>query len=102
MSSTTDDFALNENYLDAFASRRTSGSMSGGTTTDNDQFLFHVHVDEVTGKVVSALDVAVVLDVVVELLVVVVEIVVVVVVVVPKVGKVVVGTATLLGQYRDG
>lgn len=44
-----------------------------------------------------------VLDVVVELVVVVVvDIEVVVVVVVPKVGKVVGGTATLLGQKRDG
>jgi hypothetical protein len=98
MSCTTDDFALNEDYFYAFASCRTSGSMSGRSTADNDQFLVHVHVDEVTGKVV------VVLDVVVELLVVVVvEVVVVVVVVVaPKVGNVVEGTAILLGQKRDG
>jgi hypothetical protein len=93
MSCATDDLALYEDYLDAFASRRTSGSMSGRTTTDNDQFLFHVHVDEVTGKDV------VVLDVVVELLVVVVvvdgEV---VVVVAPKAGNVVGGTAILLGQ----
>jgi hypothetical protein len=89
MSCTTNDFTLNEDYFYAFASCRTSGSMSGRSTADNDQFLVHVHVDEVTGKVV------VVLDVVVELLVVVV---VVVVVVAPKVGKVVGGTAILLGQ----
>jgi hypothetical protein len=89
VSCATDDLALNQDYLYAFASRRTSGSMSGRTTTDNDQFLFHVHVDEVTGKVV------VVLDVVVELLVVVVEV---VVVVAPKSGNVVGGTAILLGQ----
>ena len=93
MSCTTDDFALNEDYLYAFASCRTSGSMSGRSTADNDQFLVHVHVDEVTGKVV------VVLDVVVELVVVMVEdVVVVVVVVAPKVGNVVEGTAILLGQ----
>jgi hypothetical protein len=95
VSCATDDLALNQDYLYAFASRRTSGSMSGRSTADNDQFLVHVHVDEVTGKVV------VVLDVVVELVVVVVvveDVVVVVVVVAPKVGNVVEGTAILLGQ----
>jgi hypothetical protein len=92
MSCTANDFTLNEDYFYAFASCRTSCSMSGRSTADNDQFLVHVHVDEVTGKVV------VVLDVVVELVVVVEDVVVVVVVVAPKVGKVVGGTAILLGQ----
>ena len=79
MSCATNDLALNEDYLYAFASRRTSCSMPGRTTADNDQFLFHVHVDEATGKVVVVLDV-------------------VVVVVAPNVGNVVGGTAILLGQ----
>ena len=90
MSCTTDDFAFNEDYLYAFASRRTSGSMSGRTTTDNDQFLIHVHVDEVTGTDVVVLDVVV--DEVVVLVLVVVVVLVVdveVVVVSPKLGKVV-------------
>jgi hypothetical protein len=101
MSCTANDFTLNEDYLDTFASCRTSCSMAGGTTTDNDQFLVHIHVVEVTAKVVVVLDVVVELDeVVVEVEEVVVEVD--VVVVAPKVGKVVDGTATLLGQKRDG
>ena len=96
MSCTTNDLALNEDYLYAFASRRTSCSMPSRTTADNDQFLFHVHVDEVTGKVVVVLDVVVVLVVVDVLLVAVVLGA--LVVVAPNVGNVVGGTAILLGQ----
>ena len=83
MSCTADDFALNQDYLVAFASGRTSGSMSGATTTDNDQFLIHVHVDEVTGSDVVVVEVELLVDVVV---------------VSPKLGNVVGGTAILLGQ----
>jgi hypothetical protein len=82
--------------------------MTSRSTANNDQFLLCVHVVEVTGKVVGALDV-VELDelvvVVVEsvvvvdgVVVVVVDGVVVVVVTAAKTGKVVLGTATLLGQ----
>ena len=93
MSCTTNDLALNEDYLYAFASRRTSCSMPSRTTADNDQFLLGVHVVEVTGTVVVVVVVVVEVDV---------ELVVVDVVVVPNVGTVVVGTLTALGQYLDG
>ena len=102
MGRTADDFALHKDNFDAFASCRTRCCMTSRSTANNDQFLLCVHVVEVTGKVVGALDV-VELD---ELVVVVVESVVVVdgvvvevvVVTAPKTGRVVLGTATLLGQ----
>jgi hypothetical protein len=92
MRCTTDDFTLDEDNLNTFASCRTSCRMSGGSSADNDQFLLGVHVVEVTGTVVV---VVVVVEVDVELVVV-------DVVVVPNVGTVVVGTLTALGQYLDG
>ena len=73
--------------------------MSGGSATDDDQFLLRVHVVEVTATVVVVVDVVDVVLVVLLLLVVVLEV---VVVVAPNVGNVVVGTDTLFGQYFDG
>ena len=96
MCGTADDFALYKDDFHALTCRRTGRCVTSRTTTDDDQFLLRVHVVEVTGTDVVVLDVVV--DEVVELVLVVDVVVVVLVVVVPKVGTVVGGTGTLLGQ----
>ena len=75
--------------------------MTSRSTANDDQFLLCVHVVEVTGKDVGAVDVVELDELVVVVVVVVVVdgvVVEVVVVTAPKTGKVVLGTATLLGQ----
>ena len=82
MRRTADDLTLNEHDFHALTSRGTGRCVTSRSTANDDQFLLRVHVLEVTGKVVVELDVVVVASL--------------------KSGTVVVGTATVLGQYRDG